>query len=64
MPVMGYQNPIGLGKARCIATTSDAIKVETREHGILWIPQKVVHDNSSVWKRGDEGELVVEAWWA
>ena len=29
-----------------------------------WIPKSVVHDDSEVYKQGDEGKLVLEEWFA
>lgn len=28
-----------------------------------WFPKSVIHDDSEVYAPGDEGELVVKAWW-
>jgi len=28
------------------------------------VPQSQIHEDSEVWKRGDEGTLVVTQWWA
>lgn len=31
----------------------------------VWVPKSVIHDNSEIWKAGQEpGTLVVHAWWA
>ena len=27
-----------------------------------WIPQSHVHENSEVWREGDEGKLVITEW--
>ncbi len=32
--------------------------------GDEWIPKSVIHDDSEVWKAGDEGTLIVQGWWA
>lgn len=29
----------------------------------LWVPKSMIHDNSSVWKAGQTGDLVVKGWW-
>jgi len=52
-----------MGEAKCIGATEKAIKVLVSDTE-LWIPKSVVHDDSEVWKHGDEGKLVVKAWWA
>lgn len=28
-----------------------------------WVPQSVIHDDSEVWRKGDEGVLVLCEWW-
>ena len=45
----------------CKAETDKAILVEIggEEH---WIPQSQILDDSQVWRKGDEGELVVTEW--
>ena len=30
----------------------------------FWVPQSQIHEDSEVWKEGDEGELVVSGWYA
>lgn len=30
----------------------------------IWVPKSVVHDDSDIWKKGEEGVLTVKAWWA
>jgi len=48
-------------QAKAIAESEKAIKVviDGEAH---WIPQSQIHDDSEVWKKGDEGELVVTQW--
>lgn len=52
-----------MGEAKCIAASEKALRVTIGDE-TLWIPKSVVHDNSEVWKMGDEGKLVVKKWWA
>lgn len=55
------------GEAECVAETDKAIGVLRDDAGDtepFWIPKSVIHDDSEVWKKGDEGELVVKYWWA
>lgn len=62
--------PEDLGYGECIREThkSDGkpgallIKFETGRE--TWIPRSVIHDNSEVWKEGQDGEVTVVAWWA
>lgn len=37
---------------------------KTDDHGEINIPDWAVHDDSEVWKPGDEGELIVLEKWA
>lgn len=37
------------------------VKIEGDE---VWIPQSVIHDDSEVYKQGDEGDLVIYRWFA
>jgi len=48
-------------RAAAIAQASDALLVEIDEEE-YWIPQSQIVDDSEVWKKGDEGELVITDW--
>ena len=51
--------------AKCLRATAKAILVTAPElKGEVWIPQSAVHDDSEVWKPGQEGRLVVLEWFA
>mgnify|MGYP000871628334 CR=1 FL=1 len=52
------------GFVRCIKETPMAILCEPSDGKPFWVPQSQVHDDSDVWKEGDEGELVVTSWFA
>jgi hypothetical protein len=52
---------MGLGK--CSSDTEKALLVVIDGKNI-WVPKSVVHDDSEVYKVGDEGELLVKRWWA
>lgn len=30
----------------------------------VWIPKSCIHDDSEVWKGGQDGEVIVVMWWA
>jgi hypothetical protein len=45
----------------CKAATDLAILV-TIDGKDFWIPQKQVDDDSEIWKRNDEGKLVISEW--
>lgn len=48
---------------RCVRTTDlAALCIIWGEK--VWVPQSQIHEDSEVWKRGDEGTLVVTEWWA
>lgn len=51
----------------CVHATEDAIKVTPiHPHKPIpfWVPQACVHADSEVYKKGDEGKLVVKMFWA
>lgn len=51
------------GEAECIWSTSKAIKVYLANYDIeVWIPQEAVHDDSDVWKKDQQGDLVIKDW--
>lgn len=52
-----------LDKVRCIEGRPKAIRC-SRNGKTFWVPQSVVHDDSEVYKEGDEGKLVVQLWFA
>lgn len=37
------------------------VEVEGSE---VWIPSKLIDDKSEVWRKGDEGDLVISRWFA
>lgn len=55
--------PFIMGNGKCVRSTSKAVLVRIGDKEI-WIPQSVVHDDSEVFKAGDEGKVVVLTWWA
>ncbi len=46
------------------AETAKALLVEIDGEPGVWIPQSVISEDSEVYKRGDEGKLVVRRWFA
>jgi len=51
----------------CVHSTSNAIKVtpiHSHKPIPFWVPQECVHDDSEVYKTGQEGKLVVKMYWA
>jgi hypothetical protein len=54
-----------IDNAVCIHQTDEAILVEAPIFDDPeWIPQSQINDYSEVWKKGDEGTLVVHDSWA
>jgi len=54
-----------IGDTRCIQETSQAILVESPElDEAEWIPQSQVEDESEVYRKGDEGVLIISDWLA
>ena len=50
---------------KVIKETSKAILVESDEFDEPeWVPQSQIHEDSEIWKEGDEGDLVVTEWFA
>lgn len=54
-----------VGDGECTRETDRAILVFLADIGEeYWVPKSVVDDDSEVWERGQEGEVVVQEWWA
>jgi hypothetical protein len=50
-------------EAKCTRASEKAILVEAADFDEpVWVPVSQVHDDSEVWKVGDEGKLVVTQW--
>lgn len=50
-----------------VSASGKAIKVtpvQPHRPAPFWVPQSVIHDDSEVFKKGDEGKLVVMMSWA
>jgi hypothetical protein len=58
-------DPVNLGQAECTHETDLAIKctVDDMDEPV-WIPKSQIHDNSEVYKKGHEGDLIVTSWLA
>jgi hypothetical protein len=62
----GGAEPTDVGRWRCLRATGAAILVQ-RVDCILeerWVPQSCVHEDSEVWRAGQEGRLVLLSWFA
>lgn len=49
--------------ARVVHNTDNALLVDI-EGDEYWIPKSQIHDDSEVWKKGQEGDLVIHYWYA
>jgi hypothetical protein len=57
---------VSLGKSKVLRATAKALLADTPDHGELWIPKSVIHDDSEVFDDGenDSGDLVIDRRWA
>lgn len=56
---------VEVGRGEVVAETDLAICVELEGHDDeVWIPKSQISDDSEIWQKGDEGELVVNKWFA
>jgi hypothetical protein len=51
-----------LDDVTCMAATPKAILCALDDGREFWVPQSQVDDESEVWKKGDEGTLVISEW--
>jgi hypothetical protein len=49
---------------KCARETDKAIFVTDGAGWEMWIPKSQVHDDSEVYARGHEGDLVIKGWFA
>lgn len=49
---------------KAVGASEKAIKVTTPDHGVVWVPRSVIHDDSEVYEDGHDGRLVVKSWFA
>jgi hypothetical protein len=48
-------------KAKRASAAALLVDIDGKDY---WIPQSQIHEDSEVWKAGDEGELVIPEWLA
>lgn len=59
--------PVSLGNCRATKETEKGLMViglEVSDGNPQWLPKSAIHDNSEVWKKGQEGDIVVKEWFA
>lgn len=54
---------VALPEGKIVRQTAKAVLYEF-DGETKWIPQSVIHDDSDIWKDGEEGVLKVQSWWA
>ena len=68
MTDLNIHRGVALGYGTVVADTGVAVRVELEskagETYLLWIPKACPHEDSEVHDAEDEGEVVVERWWA
>lgn len=52
-----------VGKVKSIRESDKALLVRVEDEG-LWIPKSQIHDDSEVWKEGQEVDFFVSEWFA
>jgi hypothetical protein len=60
------REPVRIEHVTCTHETEKALLVivDDDDTNEIWIPKSQVDDDSEVWKKGDEGVLVIPAWLA
>ena len=63
---MSGDDPVTIGEVTVTVETDKALlcHIDDDSNREMWVPKSVVHDDSEAWKKGDNGKLVVKAWWA
>lgn len=58
--------PVNIGSGIVLRDSGKALLVAVDDIGVepVWIPKSVIHDDSEVWKEGQDGEVVVCEWFA
>lgn len=66
MSMPSGEEPFIMGDAEPITESRNGKNILFNVEGEeIWVPKKVIHDDSDVWKLGnDPGSLVVKYWWA
>ena len=58
--------PVSFSDCRAIAETKDAllvaIPIDSTFYKNIWVPQSQIDEDSEVWKKDDEGTLVITRW--
>lgn len=60
----GGSDGVSVGTGIAVRETDMALLVNLESDGETWIPKSVIHDDSEVYKDGQNGDVVVKKWWA
>jgi len=55
--------PYAFPEGKIVRATEKAVLYEYEGESV-WVPQSVIHDDSDIWKKEEEGVLKVKSWWA
>lgn len=57
---------VSLGKSKYLrkCKSGKSFMASTSDYGEINVPDWAVHDDSDVWRLGDEGDLIVDETWA
>lgn len=61
------EDKVKLGPGKAKHETEKALLVKLYDHaerGELWIPKSQIDEDSEVFEKGNEGEVIVTRWWA
>jgi hypothetical protein len=54
---------VALPEGKITRETEKAVLYEYEDEK-TWVPKSVIHEDSDIWKVGEEGVLKVQSWWA
>lgn len=57
------QQYVIIADVEATAESEKAILVSV-EGDEVWVPKKIIHDDSETYKKGTSGNLIVQKWWA
>lgn len=61
--IVASDMPVALPEGKITRETEKAVLYEY-DGEKTWVPKSVIHDDSDIWKNGEEGVLKVQSWWA
>lgn len=55
---------VGFTGCEAVAETDLALCIAGIHDEDVWVPKSQIDDDSEVWRKGDEGELIISEWFA